>query len=1144
MFLMEAQHGDSKIVESNERQLSSAAMATAAVSMRDFRTTLWQRGVADEAVALLPTRIAYPLLEKATGVVNRSAMCGDQALLMLAATINSTESALSTITAALMDLMHSYEHMAALVSELCCMVSEQPVNRLAVELLREFGRLDGSSDSKASGVKNVAGFLSALAVKRPRLVLQQMSHILPHLASESYPLRSAIVSSAASILEYLGKQQQEEPSSVVDSDDEMASPAPMDTAKSREALLDILAERVYDVSSFTRAAALKAWVSLVSSSTMPKERLLAVTKLALDRLQDKTVAVRKQSMLLLTTMLENNPFMGSLDPKPYHEKLKELYSYVKDNLPETIKETHEASLKEAIENGEDKVTIFSLEQAALAAAIGEADSWVAESADDLSESQQVYCGKVQALKFTQSALDFIDLFEGATVALEGMLLSANTSDVTEALRFFVQARHFQLPVAVTGMKRALALMWSSEQSIRDEVLKAFVDVFIAEPGTEGALLLPDNVIAKNLLVLTGQAAVSELASIEAAMKRLVKEERIPPNVFLMLWSIASKGSADARVAALRLLSMGAGADRSIVDSKSRLKLLLDAGLGEYTQERRDWRLAAAAADALQRIGRAKFDLSDAKYLVLERIMEELCAVARGDWCDDNKREDTLQWFPAAEQAVKALFVICPEPEKACQEIIIGMYQTTFKADPSTCHSLRLARFCHVLGQIALNLLVYTESLSGSVRRANAMKSLKKQEDADKAKSTRNSRSEEDDAIEAELGVAAEVEAENERKMAEISEKEILGRGLIGTFAPLLVRVISNEGGHFNSEILTQSSTLALCKFMCVSSEFCEKHLPLLFTTLANAHDEDTTMRANTVVALGDLAFRFPNEVEPYTPRLYACLRDSSTKVRRHTLMVLTHLILNDMVKVKGQVCEIAMCLRDNDPRIRDMSRLLFHELSKRSNNPIYNLLPDIISQLSQMSIAKDDFRGILSFLLGYIKKEKQNEMLTDKLCQRFPKAESIEQKADLSYCIAQLKMNEKTIRSLSEHFKLYKDALYDEDVKKNFMSIVTKAKKFSKPEARQFVDEWEAKLNESAEVSAENQATGEKAAKARARASKRAARKAKIIAPVIEEGDEEEEEAVAAEAENELSFTEKENTPVVTKRTSRSRRGRRAAVSP
>jgi hypothetical protein len=43
--------------------------------------------------------------------------------------------------------------------------------------------------------------------------------------------------------------------------------------------------------------------------------------------------------------------------------------------------------------------------------------------------------------------------------------------------------------------------------------------------------------------------------------------------------------------------------------------------------------------------------------------------------------------------------------------------------------------------------------------------------------------------------------------------------------------------------------------------------------------------------------RFPNTVEPWTPKMYARLHDESVKVRSNTLTVLTHLILNDMIKV-------------------------------------------------------------------------------------------------------------------------------------------------------------------------------------------------------------------------------------------------------
>ncbi len=60
---------------------------------------------------------------------------------------------------------------------------------------------------------------------------------------------------------------------------------------------------------------------------------------------------------------------------------------------------------------------------------------------------------------------------------------------------------------------------------------------------------------------------------------------------------------------------------------------------------------------------------------------------------------------------------------------------------------------------------------------------------------------------------------------------------------------------------------------------------------------EPTIRSNVVIALGDLAFRFPNLIEPYTPNIYGILRDKDTQVRKNTLMVLSHLILNDMIKV-------------------------------------------------------------------------------------------------------------------------------------------------------------------------------------------------------------------------------------------------------
>jgi condensin complex subunit 1 len=146
-------------------------------------------------------------------------------------------------------------------------------------------------------------------------------------------------------------------------------------------------------------------------------------------------------------------------------------------------------------------------------------------------------------------------------------------------------------------------------------------------------------------------------------------------------------------------------------------------------------------------------------------------------------------------------------------------------------------------------------------------------------------------------------------------------------------------------------------------------------------------------------------------------------------------------------------------------------------------------------------------------------------------------------------VNEKSVKCLTDNFKLYKDALFDEEVKKSFFSIVARAKKFAKAELKQVLEEWETKLNEQAELGAENELAGEKAARARARASKTALKRKNarncIEAIQWSEGEEQEEET---ESDGDDTEVDKENTPAPPQRTPEkarsARRGGRRAAAP
>ena len=141
--------------------------------------------------------------------------------------------------------------------------------------------------------------------------------------------------------------------------------------------------------------------------------------------------------------------------------------------------------------------------------------------------------------------------------------------------------------------------------------------------------------------------------------------------------------------------------------------------------------------------------------------------------------------------------------------------------------------------------------------------------------------------------ADDTEAEFIRGICE--KRSVTGDNLLSQLVPVISEICLNSAKYSNPK-LKSAASLALAKFMLVSSEFCEDNLQVFFTLLEKS--PEPVIRANLIVAAGDLSFRFPNTLEPWTPRMYACLRDASPLVRSNTLTVLTHLILNDMIKVR------------------------------------------------------------------------------------------------------------------------------------------------------------------------------------------------------------------------------------------------------
>lgn len=150
-------------------------------------------------------------------------------------------------------------------------------------------------------------------------------------------------------------------------------------------------------------------------------------------------------------------------------------------------------------------------------------------------------------------------------------------------------------------------------------------------------------------------------------------------------------------------------------------------------------------------------------------------------------------------------------------------------------------------------------------------------------------------------------------------------------------------------------------------------------------------------------FRHPNVVEPWTGRLYSTLGAPASQgsegqraieLRLIALLVLTHLVLNDMLKPRAVLLVRALWLTacTHEPTAR-VARILFQELSKRSTNVVYNLLPEIIARLPEHSGQSGKVEGgaeeRVKYVMQFVEKEKHIEGLIEKLTVRLEQAANL-----------------------------------------------------------------------------------------------------------------------------------------------------------
>uniref|UniRef100_A0A3B3XGY4 Condensin complex subunit 1 n=1 Tax=Poecilia mexicana TaxID=48701 RepID=A0A3B3XGY4_9TELE len=642
--------------------------------------------------------------------------------------------------------------------------------------------------------------------------------------------------------------------------------------------------------------------------------------------------------------------------------------------------------------------------------------------------------------------------EQAISVINNMLYLKTTSVVQEAVQFCVTVHEFSVANSVSGVRKMLPLVWSTDAAIKDAVVQAYRRLYLNPQGD--TVRAKAQTLVDSLSELMVDASLGTIQCLEEIVQEFFGSgSNLQSTVIQVLWERFT-GKREASVlhkrAAVLLLGMAARAEREVV--LSNLDTLCSVALGEKVTE--DFLLArdtvitiCSITDHVRQSKGAPFRLPQDHQLFTCLTQ----AVADGVVMEDP------YWQSFMEQAVRLIYFLAESPDQLCSRLLqrsarllldqiaeggevnkdVGQIHD---ASQDSMNCVCLAQLLALCGCVAFWQVSHLErSVSAELRRR---------------------RGETEEREEKEKGPGKKSVKQNywlvNKSSCQFSSCIISKDNLLSAFLPLLVKVCSSPGRYSHPQ-LTTAACLALSQYMMISPSVCEDNIRLIFTVLERS--TLPVVRANSIIALGDLTVRFPNILEPWTQNLYARLSDEVPSVRQTAVTVLTQLVLKDVLKVKGQVSEVAVLLIDPEPHITSLALNFFNELATK-DNAIYNLLPDIISRLSdpERGMSSEDFNTIMKQLFSYITKERQTESLVEKLCQRFRTAKTERQWCDLAMSLSLLSMCERGFKRLQECWECYSDKLTESGVYQPLLTITAKLRRGAKPQFKAQIDDFEKRL--------------------------------------------------------------------------------------
>ena len=141
------------------------------------------------------------------------------------------------------------------------------------------------------------------------------------------------------------------------------------------------------------------------------------------------------------------------------------------------------------------------------------------------ESQEVSQQRMLVL-YLRDSFKFARGIYAAIPVVCRLLLSKQTSDILEAINFFVTAFELDVLEAMMGIRRMLPLIWSSESDVKDAVVKAYKHLYMDMDSSVTPQKRAIQVVS-NLTALISCSTQGELASLEELVARCVLSGDLP-----------------------------------------------------------------------------------------------------------------------------------------------------------------------------------------------------------------------------------------------------------------------------------------------------------------------------------------------------------------------------------------------------------------------------------------------------------------------------------------------------------------------------------------------------------------------------------------------------------------------------------------